>query len=53
MLADKGELATGDITLCKSCRAAFNINSKIEEVKGEGDEQQIWTCEFCLAKNEI
>ena len=24
----------------------------IEEVK-EGDEKQIWTCEFCLTKNEV
>jgi len=52
-LADKAELATGDATFCKNCQAAFNFFSKIEEAKGEDGETQIWTCEFCLTKNEV
>ena len=53
-LKDKAEIATGDPLFCKQCQACFNINSKIEEVKTEdGDEQQIWNCEFCLTKNEV
>lgn len=27
--------------------------SKIEEVKGEDGEKQLWTCEFCLTVNEV
>jgi len=45
-LADKAEIATGDATFCKSCNSAFNFFSKI-------DDHQIWTCEFCLTKNEV
>lgn len=51
-LKDKAELATGDPTFCQHCQAVLNLYSKIEEIK-EGDEKQIWTCEFCLTKNEV
>lgn len=51
-MKDKAELATGDPTFCCNCKAVFNMHSKIEEVKGD-DEKQIWTCEFCLTKNEV
>ena len=51
-LKDNAELATGDPTFCQKCQVIFNIHSKVEEVK-EGDEKQIWTCEFCLTKNEV
>lgn len=47
------ELATGDPIFCKTCNAAFNVFSKYEEVKVEGEEQQVWTCEFCNTKNTI
>jgi len=36
---------------CTSCDAIFNLHSKIEENKQEG--QQIWTCEFCNNKNKV
>ena len=45
------ELATGDPIFCKSCNAAFNVYSKYEETKVDGEEQQVWTCEFCNTKN--
>lgn len=51
-LKDNAELATGDPTFCQECKAVLNLYSKVEEVK-EGDEKQIWTCEFCLTKNEV
>ena len=51
-LKGQAELATGDPTFCTTCRAVFNIHSKVEEVKEE-DEKQIWTCEFCCTKNVI
>ena len=44
-LADKAEIATGDPTFCKSCNSAFNMYSQVD--------QDIWTCEFCLTKNEV
>ena len=52
-MADKAELATGDVELCKKCGAALNMYSKIEEVKGDGEEKQVWKCEFCLAENDV
>jgi Sec23/Sec24 zinc finger len=49
-LKDKKELATGDPVFCSKCQAIFNKHSIIkEEVKDE----QVWNCEFCLAKNPI
>ena len=45
-------MATGDPSFCGKCQAVFNIHSVVEEVK-EDDEKQIWTCEFCLTKNEV
>lgn len=49
------EMATGDPVFCTSCNAAFNMYSKVEEVKSTdgGDIQQIWTCEFCCTKNPV
>ena len=49
-LKDSSEMATGDPVFCKTCQAVFNKYSKTEEVKETG---QIWSCEFCLAKNEV
>eukprot|EP00347_Sterkiella_histriomuscorum_P018210 403346370 len=50
-LKDQGELATGDPVFCGSCQAVLNKHSKIEDVKQ--NEEQIWTCEFCNAKNKV
>ncbi len=60
-LKQNGEVATGDPIFCKSCAAAFNINSKLDEPKQmigmiyqeESKEKQSWTCEFCLTQNEV
>lgn len=52
-MADQAELATGDPVSCRQCQAYLNIHSKIEEVKSEGDEQQIWNCEFCNSANNV
>ena len=49
-LKDKKELATGDPVFCSKCQAIFNKHSVItEEIK----DQQVWNCEFCLAKNPV
>jgi hypothetical protein len=42
-------LATGDPEVCKTCKAIFNIDSKIT-LKGD---QQVWICEFCNTANEV
>jgi hypothetical protein len=49
------ELATGDPLFCSQCQAIFNKHSKIEEIKDvlSGEEEQIWSCEFCLHKNKV
>ena len=54
-LKDSGELATGDPVFCKSCQAAFNKYSKVEEQKDlfTGEARQVWNCEFCLTKNDV
>jgi hypothetical protein len=53
-LQDKAEIATGDPVFCKECQAVFNINSRTEEIKTEdGEEKQIWTCEFCNTVNDV
>jgi len=52
-LVDKAEIATGEAIFCKNCQACFNINSKVEEVKSQDGEQQIWKCEFCNTANEV
>ena len=49
-LKDGGQLATGDPVFCKTCNAAFNIHSKIEQKIGL---QQAWVCEFCMTINEV
>ena len=48
-LENKGEVATGDAETCKTCGGVF---SKISQIVME-DEQQIWTCEYCNARNEV
>lgn len=53
-LKQGSEMATGDPVFCTFCNAAFNMHSKIEEVKkDEGEPNQIWTCEFCNYKNQV
>lgn len=53
-LKDAGELATGDPVFCSKCQAVFNKHSKVEETKdADGNESQIWNCEFCLTKNPV
>lgn len=48
------EIASGDPIFCKQCNAAFNMHSKVEEVKrDEGEPSQVWQCEFCLVKNDV
>lgn len=49
ILADKGQLATGDAELCTRCQAVFNSMSVLKEVDGN----QIWVCEFCNNENEV
>lgn len=49
VLANKGNMATGDAEFCKHCGAVFNQTSKLYE-QGE---DQIWECEFCHTKNEV
>jgi hypothetical protein len=49
ILAEKGQLATGDAELCPRCQAAFNQMSVLKEVDGN----QIWVCEFCNNENEV
>ncbi len=53
-LKEGSELATGDPIFCSSCNAVFNMYSNVEELKrDEGEECQIWTCEFCNTKNPV
>ncbi len=53
-LKNASEIASGDPVFCKLCNAAFNIYSKIEEVKkDEGEPNQAWTCEFCNTRNDV
>lgn len=52
-LKNDAELATGDPIFCSQCKAVFNSFSKVEEVKGDGEEKQIWKCEFCNTENEV
>lgn len=53
-LQDKAEIATGDPVFCKECQAVFNIYSKTEELKtAEGEEKQVWKCEFCNTVNDV
>lgn len=44
-LNDKNEIATGDATFCKTCKAIFSMHSKIED--------NIWKCEYCADENKI
>lgn len=46
-------MATGDPIFCEKCQAVFNIYSNIEETKDEGEEKQIWKCEFCNHENVV
>ena len=48
-LQNRGQLATGDASICTTCKAVFNSTSTIVK---EGD-QQTWICEFCNTKNEV
>lgn len=53
-LKDKAEIATGDPIFCQKCKGCFNFFSKVEERKSEeGNEVQVWQCEFCNFTNEI
>lgn len=52
-LKDNAELATGDPIFCQKCQAVFNIYSTVEEVKADGDEKQVWKCEFCYNENIV
>lgn len=38
-LADKADLASGDPYECAKCKAFFNFYSKIEESKGDDNEE--------------
>lgn len=49
ILADKGQLATGDAEICPRCQAVFNKMSVLTEQDGN----QIWKCEFCNNENEV
>lgn len=52
-LKDNAELATGDPIICKTCQSVFNCYSKVEEVKKDDEEQQIWNCEYCGNANIV
>lgn len=53
-LKNQAELASGDPVICKNCKAIFNQFSVIEEKKTlEGEELQMWTCEFCNTQQEV
>ena len=49
-LENKGEIATGDATICTTCAGVFSMFSKLTQ---EMDGQQIWDCEFCNTRNEV
>lgn len=49
----------GDATFCKSCKAIFNLHSKLidpteEEKKSqELEDEKVWICEFCCTRNIV
>ena len=49
ILADKGQMATGDAEICPGCEAVFNQMSVLTDRDGN----QIWKCEFCNKENEV
>ena len=47
-------MASGDPLHCSKCDAIFSFYSKVEESKSaEGNEEQIWKCEFCNKENIV
>ncbi|XP_063403864.1 uncharacterized protein LOC134687468 isoform X2 [Mytilus trossulus] len=44
-----GHMFTGDPVYCKDCKAILSHVSKVTKA----EQQQVWTCEFCGALNEI
>lgn len=59
VLKEDPEIMAGDATFCKSCKAIFNMYSKLsdpteEEVKSqELEDEKVWVCEFCNTRNFV